>query len=162
MPETPTVPTQPVATPPIKKGFPVTLVLIAVVVLIGLANISNLFSGKGKTGKQSALSTRPATISPQQVKSYQSMQATEVKHDAEDRQTQFQAQQAAAAYQSPDIPGPEADAAAPMTAAQRQAIYGDSPNAPQRTSTLRKGTPRQSSASSHARRNDRTPSTATP
>ena len=29
-----------------------------------------------------------------------------------------------------DVPGPEAAGAPPMTAAQRAAIYGDSPNAP--------------------------------
>ena len=67
------------------------------------------------------------------------MQATEARRDAEDRQQHGMNQagaapQQAAGYPASDIPGPEADTAAPMTAAQRQSIYGDSPNAPQKTS----------------------------
>ena len=34
------------------------------------------------------------------------------------------------------VPGPESPNAAPMTAAQRGAIYGDSPNAPKHTSNV--------------------------
>ncbi|MGI4826943.1 MAG: hypothetical protein ACRYFU_01935, partial [Janthinobacterium lividum] len=134
-----TVPAQPVSNPPFKKGFPVAVVLVAIVVLIGLANLSNLVSGKARTAPKSALATQPATISQQQVKSYQAMQATETQRDAADRQQQAQTQQGPAAYQVNDIPGPEADAAAPMTAAQRLAIYGNSPNAPQRTSNASQG-----------------------
>ena len=134
-----TVPDQPVSTPPLKKGFPVALILIGVIVVIALANLTNLVGGKGKTPTRSNLSTQPSSISPQQVKSYQTMQATEARRDAEDRQQHGinqsgPAPQQAAGYPASDIPGPEADTAAPMTAAQRQSIYGDSPNAPQKTS----------------------------
>ena len=132
----PTVPAQPVSNPPLKKGFPLVLVLVAIVLIIGLANLSNLVGGKAKTAKRSALTTQPSTITPQQVKSYQTMQATEATRDAEKAQTL--AQNSPFPLQSPGydtgIPGPEADSAAPMTAAQKQAIYGDSPNAPKRTS----------------------------
>ncbi len=134
-----TVPDQPVSTPPLKKGFPVALILIGVIVIIALANLTNLVGGKGKTPVRSNLSTQPTSISPQQVKSYQTMQATEARRDAEDRQQHGinqagAAPQQATGYPASDIPGPEADTAAPMTAAQRQSIYGDSPNAPQKTS----------------------------
>ena len=134
-----TVPDQPVSTPPLKKGFPVALILIGVIVVIAIANLTNLVGGKGKTPVRSNLSTQPTSISPQQVKSYQTMQATEARRDAEDRQQHGinqagAAPQQAAGYPASDIPGPEADTAAPMTAAQRQSIYGDSPNAPQKTS----------------------------
>lgn len=134
-----TVPEQPVFMPPLKKGFPVALILIGVIVVIALANLTNLVGSRGKTATRSNLSAQPSSISPQQVKSYQTMQATEARRDAEDRQqhgiTQSgPASQQAAGYSASDIPGPEADTAAPMTAAQRQSIYGDSPNAPQKTS----------------------------
>ena len=134
-----TIPDQPVSTPPLKKGFPVALILVGVIVVIALANLTSLVGGKGKAPTRSNLSTQPTSISPQQVKSYQTMQATEARRDAEDRQQHGVSQsgpapQQAAGYSASDIPGPEADTAAPMTAAQRQSIYGDSPNAPQKTS----------------------------
>lgn len=132
-----TVPAQPVPVAPIKKGFPVAMVLIGIVAVIGLANLTNLVGGKGKAANKSNLANQPATISPQQVKSYQSLQANEARRDAEERQQkndQFANQQAANGY-AVEVPGPEADTAAPMTAAQKQAIYGDNPNAPKKTST---------------------------
>ena len=134
-----TVPDQPVSTPPLKKGMPVALILIGIIVVIALANLTNLVGGKGKSPARSNLSTQPTSISPQQVKSYQTMQATEARRDAEDRQQHGVSQsgpapQQTAGYSASDNPGPEADTAAPMTAAQRQSIYGDSPNAPQKTS----------------------------
>ncbi len=134
-----TVPAQPVSSPPFKKGFPFAIILIVIVVIIGFANLTNLVSGKAKSAPRSALSTQPATISQQQVKSYQAIQANQMQRDAADRQTQAQTEQALAAYQANDVPGPETDAAAPMTVAQRQAIYGNSPNAPQRTSNASQG-----------------------
>ncbi|MGI4755273.1 MAG: TrbI/VirB10 family protein [Janthinobacterium lividum] len=136
--ETPiTVPAQPIATSPINKKFPFVVILIAIVILIALANITNLVSSKGKTASKSNLPNQPATISPQQVKSYQSLQANEARRDAEERQQRVdqQANQQAAAGYAVEVPGPEADTAAPMTAAQKQAIYGDNPNAPKKTST---------------------------
>ena len=55
-----TVPDQPVSTPPLKKGFPVALILIGVIVVIALANLTNLVGGKGKTPTRSNLSTQPS------------------------------------------------------------------------------------------------------
>jgi type IV secretion system protein VirB10 len=59
----------------------------------------------------------------------------QAQQDAEARQRQ---QEIAAAMQqlqaAQDTPGPEAASTPPMTAAQRSAIYGDSPNAPRHTS----------------------------
>jgi type IV secretion system protein VirB10 len=71
------------------------------------------------------------------VTSFETQQQLEAKRDAEDRQRQ---QEIAAALQqlqhAEGAPGPEAEGAPPMTAAQRAAIYGDSPNAPARTSEM--------------------------
>ena len=136
----PTVPAQPQSTPPLKKGFPILLVLVGGIALIGIANISTLVRGHKPAAQKSALTASPATVSPQQVKSYQAMQAIESKRDAELREAQIaRTAQQAAVLQEPQVPGPEADAAAPMTVAQRQSIYGDSPNAPQRTSGVSQG-----------------------
>ncbi|ADW71392.1 TrbI/VirB10 family protein [Granulicella tundricola] len=139
MSETPaTVPSQPESNAPIKKGFPILLILVAIVLLVGIANVSHLVSGAKKPVAKSALTSSPATVNPQQVSSYQTMQATEIKRDAEDRQV-LAANQAAALQAQSDLPGPEADSSAPMTAAQRQSIYGDSPNAPRHTSNASQG-----------------------
>lgn len=139
------VPAQPMPTPPLRKRVPLLWVLLAIVVLIGAANLSSLLTGKGKNPTRSNLATQPSAVSSQQVKSYQAQQANEVKHDAEARQQQNpptmslgQSSQIPS-YPQTDIPGPEADTAAPMTAAQREAIYAGSPNAPQRTSNASQG-----------------------
>ena len=57
MPDTiqPTVPEQPEAKPPIRKGMPVVIALVVIMALIGLSNISSLLSGNKKTAPQSAL-----------------------------------------------------------------------------------------------------------
>ena len=61
----------------------------------------------------------------------------QARRDAEERQHQ---QELAAAMQQlqaeQSIPGPEAAGTQPMTAAQRDEIYGNSPNAPQHTSNI--------------------------
>jgi type IV secretory pathway VirB10-like protein len=137
-PNTPaTVPAQREAVGPVKKSTPVVIALVVIVGLIGLANISSLVSGKKKVAPQSALPMRPATANPQQVNSFETQQQTEAKRDAEDLQRQ---QELAAEMQqlqaSQSVPGPEAAGAPPMTAAQRSAMYGDSPNAPNRTSNV--------------------------
>lgn len=134
-----TVPPQPESTPPVRRGFPVVLVLVGGILLFGIANVSNLVSGNKKAAQRSSLTTRPAAVSPEQVQSYQTMQATEASRDAENRQTELARQSQPSSFQPADIPGPEADAAAPMTAAQKESIYGDSPNAPQRTSNASQG-----------------------
>jgi len=132
-----TVPAQREAVGPVKKSTPVIVALVVIVGLIGLANISSLVSGKKKAAPQSALPMRPATANPQQVNSFETQQATEAKRDADDLQRQ---QLLAAEMQqlqaSQGVPGPEAAGAPPMTAAQRSAMYGDSPNAPNKTSNV--------------------------
>ena len=61
----------------------------------------------------------------------------QARHDAEERQRQQALAQAMQQLQQEqDVPGPESDTTPPMTAAQRASIYGDSPNAPQRTSNM--------------------------
>jgi type IV secretory pathway VirB10-like protein len=132
-----TVPAQREAVGPVKKSTPAIIALVVIVGLIGLANISSLVSGKKKAAPQSALPMRPATANPQQVKSFETQQQIEAKRDADDRQRQ---QELAAEMQqleaSQGVPGPEAAGAPPMTPAQRSAMYGDSPNAPNKTSNF--------------------------
>ncbi len=132
-----TVPAQREAVGPVKKSTPVIIALVVIVGLIGLANISSLVSGKKRTAPQSALPMRPATANPQQVSSFETQQATEAKRDSEDQQRR---QELAAEMQqlqaAQNVPGPEAAGAPPMTAAQRSAMYGDSPNAPAKTSNV--------------------------
>jgi type IV secretion system protein VirB10 len=132
-----TVPAQREAVGPVKKSTPAIIALVVIVGLIGLANISSLVSGKKKAAPQSALPMRPATANPQQVKSFETQQQIEAKRDADDRQRQ---QELAAEMQqleaSQGVPGPEAAGAPPMTPAQRSAMYGDSPNAPAKTSNV--------------------------
>jgi type IV secretion system protein VirB10 len=80
---------------------------------------------------------RPAAPNAHQVNTFESQQQLQAQRDAEARQHQ---QELAAALQqlqqTEGVPGPEVAGAPPMTAAQRAAIYGDSPNAPQRTSNM--------------------------
>jgi type IV secretion system protein VirB10 len=132
-----TVPAQREAVGPVKKSTPVIIALVVIVGLIGLANISSLVSGKKRTAPQSALPMRPATANPQQVSSFETQQATEAKRDSEDQQRR---QELAAEMQqlqaAQNVPGPEAAGAPAMTAAQRSAMYGDSPNAPSKTSNV--------------------------
>lgn len=132
-----TVPAQREAVGPVRKSTPVVIALVVIVGLIGLANISSLVSGKKKAAPQSALPMRPATANPQQVNSFETQQQTEARRDAEELQRQ---QELAAEMQqlqaSQGVPGPEAEGAPPMSAAQRSAMYGDSPNAPNRTSNV--------------------------
>jgi type IV secretory pathway VirB10-like protein len=130
-----TVPEQPEAKPPLRKGMPVVIALVVIVALIGLANISSLVSGNKKAAPASAIPMRPAAPNAQQVTSFETQQQLEARRDAEERQRQ---QELSAAIQqlqeAQSVPGPEAADARPMTTAQRAAIYGDSPNAPDRTS----------------------------
>lgn len=132
-----TVPPQRESNPPVRKSTPVVIALVVIIALIGIANISSLVSGKKKATAVTALPMRPAAPSSQQISSFETQQQMQAKQDAEARQRQ---QQIAAAVQqlqeAEDVPGPESADASPMTAAQRAAIYGDSPNAPQHTSNV--------------------------
>ena len=132
-----TVPPQREAVAPVKKSTPVVIALIVIVALIGVANVSSLVSGKKRTAPPSALPTRPASANPQQVTSFETQQRLQAQSDAQDQQRQQQLVAAMQQLQAAEaIPGPEGDNTPKMTAAQRQAIYGDSPNAPQQTSNV--------------------------
>jgi type IV secretory pathway VirB10-like protein len=132
-----TVPEQPEAKPPVLKGMPFVIALVVIIALIGIANLSSLISGNKKAAQQSALPMRPAAANPQQVSSFATQQQAQARQDAE---LALRQQQLAAAMQqlqaAQETPGPEAAGAPPMTAAQRDAIYGDSSNAPAHTSNL--------------------------
>lgn len=128
-----TVPGQPEAKAPLKKGMPVIIGLVAILALIGIANISSLLSGNKKSAPPSTIPMRPAAPNAQQVTSFETQQQLQARRDAEDRQRQQELAAAVRQLQE-GAPGAEADGAPPMTAAQRAAIYGDSPNAPAHTS----------------------------
>jgi type IV secretory pathway VirB10-like protein len=132
-----TIPEQPEMKPPLRKGMPVVIALVVIIGLIGLANISSLVTGNKKSSAASAIPIRPTAPNAQQVTSFETQQQLQARRDAEERQHQ---QELAAAMQqlqeTQATPGPEAAGASPMTAAQRATIYGDSPNAPARTSEM--------------------------
>jgi type IV secretory pathway VirB10-like protein len=132
-----TVPEQRESKPPLRKSMPVVVVLVVIVALIGIANISSLLTGNKRSASPSSLSMSPTTPNAQQISSFQTQQQQQARHDAEERQRQ---QELAAAMQQlqqdQGVPGPEAGSTPPMTPAQRAAIYGESPNAPQHTSNV--------------------------
>ena len=133
-----TVPAQPEATPPMKKGMPVVLGLGAILAVIALANVGSLMSGNKREAPKSAMPMRPATANAQQVSSFQTQQSSQARQDAENltRQQAIAAQMQQLRSEEA-APGPEAEGASAMTSAQRQAIYGpDNPNAPQKTSGM--------------------------
>lgn len=132
-----TVPGQPEAKLPLRKGMPAVIALVAILGVIGIANLTSLLKGNKKAAPVSALPMRPASPNAQQVSSFETQQQLQAKQDAEERARQ---QQLAAAMQQLQAtegePSPEYSSASPMTAAQRDAIYGSSANAPQHTSNL--------------------------
>jgi type IV secretory pathway VirB10-like protein len=130
-----TVPEQPEAKPPLRKGMPVVIALVVIIALIGLANISSLVNGNKKAAPASAMPMRPAAPNAQQVTSFETQQQLQARRDAEERQRQQELSAAIQQLQEPQsVPGPEAAGAPPLTAAQRATIYGDSSNAPALTS----------------------------
>lgn len=132
-----TVPEQPESKPPLRKSMPVVIALVVIVALIGIANVSSLLSGGNKAAPKSALTMSPTTPNAQQVSSFQTQQQMQARHDAEELQRQQALAQAMQQLQQEqDVPGPESKTAPPMTAAQRDSIYGGSSNAPQHTSNL--------------------------
>ena len=128
------VPAQPDAQESKKFNLKVVGGIAAVILVIGLANLRN--GTKQAPVANSALSTRPASSNAAQVNNFQQQQRLLEQHDAEERQRQaVLAAQNAQLQQEQAVPGPESPNAAPMTSAQRQAMYGNNnPNAPQKTS----------------------------
>jgi len=128
------VPAQPEATPAIKKSMPLAIGLGAVFLIVGLANLAN-FSGGKKEAPRSSLPTKPASPNAQQVGNFEAQQNLQAERDQEDRLHRQQlAEQMAQLQSQQSVPGPESESAAPMTEAQRDAMYGNSPNAPKKTS----------------------------
>ena len=129
------VPAQPAAQESKKFNVKVIGGIAAVILVIGLANLRN--GTKQTPVANSALSTRPASSDAAQVNNFQQQQRLLELRDAEERQRQaVLAAQNAQLTQEQSEPGPESANAAPMTPAQRQAMYGNNnPNAPQKTST---------------------------
>ncbi len=131
------IPAQPSATPAIKKSLPLILGLGALFGIVGLANLANFTKGGKKEALASNLAMRPASPNAQQVRSFQAQQNLQAQKDQEDRIHQKQLADQMAQFQNQQsVPGPESETAAPMTEAQRKAIYGDSPNAPRKTSNV--------------------------
>ena len=81
-----TVPEQPEAKPPLKKGMPVVIALVAIIAVIGIANVSSLLSGNKKSAPASALPMRPAAPNAQQVNSFETQQQMQARRDADERQ----------------------------------------------------------------------------
>jgi len=132
-----TVPEQPEAKLPLKKGMPVVIALVAILAILGIANVSSLLRGNKKAAPASSLQMRPVSPNAQQVSSFETQQQLQAKHDAEERERQQQLVAAMQQLQAAEgAPGPESTTAAPMTAAQRDTIYGGSSNAPQHTSNI--------------------------
>jgi type IV secretion system protein VirB10 len=130
-----TVPEQPEAKPPVRKGMPVVIALVVILGLIGVTNLSSLLRGNKKAAPPSTLPMRPVSPNAQQVSSFETQQRLQAQQDAEERQRQLQLAAAMQQLQGDGaVPGRESTNAAAMTAAQRDAIYGSSPNAPHRTS----------------------------
>lgn len=133
----PTVPEQPESKPPLRKSMPIVIALVVIIGLIGIANLSSLLRGSKKNASTNTMPMRPAAPNAQQVKSFESQQQLQAQRDAEARQHQEELAAALQQLQQTEgAPGSEDASAPPMTAAQRAAIYGDSPNAPQRTSNI--------------------------
>lgn len=130
-----TVPPQPEAKSPVRKGMPVVIVLVVIIGLIGLANVSSLVSGSKQKIAESSLPARPAAPNAQQVNSFETQQQLQAQRDADERQRQQEMAQALQQLQAEQrVPGPESASTPPMTAAQAAAIYGESPSAPAVTS----------------------------
>lgn len=132
-----TVPEQPESKPPLRKSLPAVVALVVIIGLIGIANISSLVHGNRKAAPTSALPIRPAAPNAEEVSSFEAQQQLQAKRDQQERDHQQEIAAALAQLQQAQgIPGPESAGAPAMTAAQRSAIYGDSPNAPAHTSEI--------------------------
>ena len=128
------VPAQPEAESSKKFNAKVVGGIAAVILVIGLANLTH--GTKQASVANSALSSKPSSSNAAQVNNFQQQQRMLELHDAEERQRlAVLAAQNAQLTQEQTVPGPESPNAAPMTPAQRDAMYGKgNPNAPQKTS----------------------------
>ena len=85
-----TVPEQPEAKLPLKKGMPVVIALVAILAILGIANVTSLLRGNKKAAPASSLQMRPTSPNAQQVSSFETQQQLQAKHDADERQHQQQ------------------------------------------------------------------------
>ena len=131
--ESPSVPDQPEAQATKRFNLKVVGGIGAVILVLGLANLHN--STKQVPIANSAV-MRPTSPNATQVNSFENQQRMLQQRDAEERQRrELLAAQNAQLASEQDVPGPESAGAAPMTKAQRDAMYGqNNPNAPQKTS----------------------------
>lgn len=128
-----TVPTQPEAEASKKFNMKVVGGIAAVILVIGLANAHN---GTKQVPVAASGMMKPTSSTSTQVNGFETQQRLLLQRDAEERQRQaVLAAQNAQLQEEQTVPGPESPNAAPMTPAQRQAMYGtNNPNAPQKTS----------------------------
>jgi type IV secretion system protein VirB10 len=127
------VPSQPEAQESKRFNLKVVGGIGAVILVIGLANLHN---GTKQPPIANSAMVKPASPNATQVNSFEAQQRLIQIRDAEERQRQAMlAAQNAQLQQEQAVPGPESPNAAPMTQAQRNAMYGTGNlNAPQRTS----------------------------
>jgi type IV secretion system protein VirB10 len=69
-----TVPDQPEAKSPVRKGMPVIVALVVIMALIGIANLSSLLRGNKRAASASAMPMRPAAPNAQEVNSFETQQ----------------------------------------------------------------------------------------
>ncbi len=127
------VPSQPEAQGSKTMNLKVVGGIAAVILVIGLANLHN---GAKQPPIANSAMMKPASPNATQVRSFENQQRLIQMKDAEERQRQATlAAQNAQLQEEQAVPGPESPNAAPMTPAQRNAMYGSgNPNAPQKTS----------------------------
>lgn len=127
------VPPQPEAESSKRFNLKVVGGIATVILVIGLANLRS--ASKQIPVANSAV-MKPASPNAIQVNSFEAQQRLLQQRDAEDRQRRaLLAAQNAQLADEQAVPGPESSSAAPMTQAQRDAMYGhNNPNAPQKTS----------------------------
>ena len=127
------VPEQPEAQATKKFNLKVVGGIAAVILVIGLANVR---SATKQIPIANSAVMKPASPNATQVGAFERQQQLLQQKDAEDRaRRELIAAQNAQLQREQEVPGPEASTAAPMTQAQRDAMYGKgNPNAPQKTS----------------------------
>ena len=132
--ESPSVPDQPEAQASKRFNLKVVGGIGAVILVLGIAN---LHTATKQIPVANSAVMRPTSPNATQVNSFENQQRMLQQRDAEERQRrEMLAAQNAQLASEQDVPGPESAGAAPMTKAQRDAMYGqNNPNAPQKTST---------------------------
>lgn len=128
-----TVPDQPEAQSTRRFNLKVVGGIAAVILVIGLANVR---SATKQIPVANSAVMKPTSPNATQVNSFEAQQRMLQQRDAEERaRKEVLAAQNAQLASEQAVPGPESTSAAPMTPAQRDAMYGqNSPNAPQKTS----------------------------